>query len=126
MTFEARIASYLAHSSITALVGTRAGPVSAGEQPDLPYVAWQRISTTPDETHDVGSTLEEIVVQFSIFASTYASAVTIRRALRSVIEGNHSAGAATYSNAQDLGVDDSLPAYGISCDFTVWHDDSTA
>lgn len=126
MTFETRITSLLSDSAITALVSTRAGPVTGGQQTALPYLVWQRISTVPVEDHGAGTTLEEITIQVSCFASTYAGAVAIRRAVRSVFEANHTEGPITYSNAQDLGFDDSLPAFAVSCDFSVWHDDTTA
>ena len=125
MTFEARMAAWMADSAITALVSTRAYPINAGEQPALPYLIWQRISTAPTEDHEVGTTPEEIGIQVTCFASTHAGAVAIRRAVRSVIEGNHADGPATYSQAQDIGHDDDRRAYAVSCDFSVWHDDAS-
>ena len=123
MTFEARIAGYLANSAITALVSTRAYPITAGEQTALPYLVWQRISTVPVVGHEASTTLEEIGIQVTCFAQTHAGACAIRRAVRSVIEGNHAEGPAVYSNAQDIGHDDNLRVFAVSCDFEIWHDD---
>ena len=123
MTFEARMAAWMGNATITALVSTRAYPISAGEQAALPYLIWQRISTTPVETQEASTTLEEIGIQVTCFASTHAGAVAIRRAVRSVIEGNHAEGPATYSQAQDIGHDDDRRAFAVSCDFSIWHDD---
>lgn len=127
MTFEARMAAYLADSTITALVSTRAYAVSGGEQVALPYLVWQRIASDGTDTHDEDDAkLEEITVQVSCFASTHAAAVALRRAVRAVIARNDAAGPATASNLQDLGHDDDRRAFGVSIDFAIWHDDSTA
>lgn len=116
----------MADSTITALVGTRAYPVSAAEQATQPYIVWQRVSTVPVEDHGEGTTLEEISIQVTCFAASHAAAIAIRRAVRAVIDRNHSDGPAIYENAQDLGVSDDRRSYAVSADFTIWHDDTTA
>jgi len=124
MTIETRITQLLGDVSLTALVGTRAGPVNAGESPALPYLFWQRVSSEPTETHAEPTTLEAIRVQFTAVASTYASACSIRRALRAVMESANSP--IIYNNSTDIGRDDSVGggAYAVSADFTFWHVDA--
>jgi hypothetical protein len=124
VTIEARIAELLGDASLTALVGTRAGPVNAGESPALPYIVWQRVSADPVASHTEATTLEEIRVQFTCVASTYASACQIRRTLRTVLEA--ASGPITYEGATDIGRDDGLSGgiYAVSADFAFWHEDA--
>jgi hypothetical protein len=124
MTLEARIVQLLGDASLTALVGTRAGPVNAGEAPALPYIVWQRVSAAPVDSHTEATTLEEIRVQFTVVAAGYAEACTIRRTMRTVLEA--ATGPVLYEGATDIGRDDGLAGgiYAVSADFAFWHIDS--
>lgn len=120
MTFEQRMQAFFANASITALVGTRAFAVNAGQGVALPYVVWSRVASAPANSHDAVAQLEEHTVQVTAIAATHAQACQVRRAVRSVIEGNHADGPAVYAGSQDIFSDDKN-AYAVSCDFSIWH-----
>lgn len=120
MTFEQRMQAFFSNASITALVGTRSFAVNAGQGVALPYVVWSRVASSLAGSHDAIATLEEHTVQVTAIAETHAAACQIRRAVRSVIEGNHTDGPAVYAGSQDLFSDDKN-AYAVSCDFSIWH-----
>lgn len=120
MTFEQRMQTFLTNATITALVGARSFAVNAGQGVALPYLVWERVVSVPGNSHDPVADLEEHTVQVTAIAATHAQACQVRRAVRSVIEGNHADGPAVYSGSQDIFSDDKN-AYAVSCDFSIWH-----
>lgn len=123
MTFDARMAAFLADPSITALVGARAFAVMTTQHPATPYLFWQRIATVPQDSHDATAQLVEYTVQVTCVSDSYASAAAVRAAVKAVMEGNHAAGPATWSNEQDIFSDD-VNLFSCTVDFTVWHNEA--
>ncbi len=123
MTFDARMAAFLSDASITALVGTRAFAVMTTQHPATPYLFWQRIATVPQDSHDATAQLVENTVQVTCVSDSYASAATCRAAVKAVMEGNHAAGPATWSNEQDIFSNDAN-LFSCTVDFTVWHNEA--
>ncbi len=123
MTIEARMAAFLTHASITALVSSRTYAVNSGPSPTMPYIVWQRVSSERQQSHDAIAGLEAASVQVTCIATTHASATAIRAAVVAVIEGNHSGGPATCENMTDIEVSDELTAYATAADFRIWNSD---
>lgn len=123
MTFDARMAAFLSDASITALVGTRAFAVMTTQHPATPYLFWQRIATVPQDSHDATAQLVENTVQVTCVGSSYADAAAVRAAVKAVMEGNHAAGPATWSNEQDIFSNDAN-LFSCTVDFTVWHNEA--
>ena len=73
-------------STVHAISADRAFPVHAQQDTALPYVVWQRISTTPLNTHDGPAELEDSLVQVTCYGATYTSAYDLRKAVRAIME----------------------------------------
>jgi hypothetical protein len=84
------VAKLEATSAVTDLCGTRIYSVSAPDGVTAPFVIFQHIATTPNETHD-GSTDDGAdfdLIQFSCFAGTPKAARALRDAVVSSLRGS--------------------------------------
>ena len=88
MTLDEAIFTKLsAASAVVALCADRCYPLQVPEGTALPYVAWQRVSTSPIQTHDGASDFEDGAYQFSVFAETFTAAHDLRNAIRAALDG---------------------------------------
>lgn len=80
------------NAPLTAIVGDRVFPAKAPAGAAKPYVTFSRVSTVPTPVHDGISALDDVLIQFSCWADTYAGAhdlaVAVRAALDDVITSN--------------------------------------
>lgn len=81
MTPDEVIASGLSGASITAF------PVIAPADIAPPYVVWQRVACVPVTTHAEQCSLEQSVIQFACYASTYTAAKSLRDQVRALFDG---------------------------------------
>jgi hypothetical protein len=73
-------------SAITTLCGTRIYPAVLPTDPTYPCVLYKLISAKPSPTLST-SGFQRWRVEFDCFGQTYASAVAVRSAIRSTLEG---------------------------------------
>lgn len=83
---EAIFTALSAHAGVTAIAGDRSYPVQAPQSAAAPFNVWQRISSTPVNTHDGAAELDNVLVQFSCYAPTFTQAHDLRRAVRAALE----------------------------------------
>ena len=104
---EAIFTALSAHAGVTAIAGDRSYPVQAPQSAAAPMVVWQRISSTPVNTHDGAAELDNVLVQFACYAPTFTQAHDLRRAVRAALEsvtlGNSASG--IVANVRD-GIED--------------------
>jgi len=86
VTLDEAIFYALTSPGVTAIAGDRSFPVHAQQGVTMPYIVWQRISTTPLNAHDGPAELEDSLIQFSCYAATYTAAYDLRKLLRATIE----------------------------------------
>lgn len=88
MTLDEAIFTRLSSASaVVALCADRGFPIQVPEGTALPYFAWQRVSTTPVQTHEGASDFEAGLYQFSVFAETFTGAHDLRNAIRAALDG---------------------------------------
>ncbi len=73
-------------TALTAAVGNRITPVIAAQNSALPYVVYTLISSTPHDTNQGVSSVDDYRVQFDVYAATYQSAVEVYEKLRTAID----------------------------------------
>ena len=85
---ETSLHSYLANAQtlVSACAG-RIEPVRLPNDPSLPTLTYQVISTTPDATLDGPSGFMEKRIQFSSWGECYGDAKALDEALRTVLDG---------------------------------------
>lgn len=85
---EALYAKLTSAANLTELVSNRVYPVKLPQNPTLPAITYQRVSTSRYHTHDTGfSGLARPRFQFDCYASSYLGAKNLLEALRATLEG---------------------------------------
>lgn len=88
MIDEALYSLLIAYAGLTALVSTRIYPMHLPQQPTLPAVSYQRISSGRRDVHHGGITaVAETIFQVSCWATTLKSAKDIAAAVRTRMHG---------------------------------------
>lgn len=118
-----------AGSATAALVGAtsncRAYPGQAPEKVALPFVVFSGISSEAEVTHDASNDFDQIDVQFSIVAETYAAALAIRKAIRADLADVALAdGEKAVDFTERDGFAEGIDAHVLLLDVTFWHDPS--
>ena len=72
---------------LAALVGTRIYPDIADQSAVAPYIVWQSIATSGDNSHDGARDFVFPLVQFSCWAKTKTGAITLADALLAILDG---------------------------------------
>lgn len=86
MTLEEALRAHLiAHSGLSALVGSRVYPVQVPQNVTLPAMSYQRISTAPTQ-HRNQPVHGRVRMQLDGWASNYAAAVELRTQMRAAME----------------------------------------
>ena len=75
------------HPGLSALIGTRIYPLRMPQNPTLPAVVYQRISTPRTYSHSGYSNLADPRFQFSVWAESYSGALAVAEQLRDAING---------------------------------------
>ncbi len=126
---EAFIAYLLAAGAISTLVSNRVFPFSRRQGSTLPAITVQRIGGAPEVADDGEAGIEEVRMQVDCWATTYAGARELSRAVRdrlSTFRGT--TGGVDFlhvelDNDQDLresGANAAEYLYRVSLDFLVW------
>jgi len=74
----------LANTEISALIGERMYVLQAPQAVEVPYVVYFVVSSMPD--YYSGCIQEDVTIQYSVFAQTYAQARTIANLIRAELE----------------------------------------
>lgn len=77
----------LADSSISAIIADRMYVLQAPQGINTPYVVYLIASETPIYT--VGCVADELIIQYSVFSTTYNQAQSIAKAIRANLENAH-------------------------------------
>lgn len=125
---EALYARLSGAAAITELTSTRIYPYKLPQNPIMPAITYQRVSTSRYHTHDTSgaSGLARPRFQFDCYASSYLGAKQLVEALRGVLEGfNGYVGAqriqgALSQNETDF-YEDVTGLYRRSIDFMIHH-----
>jgi hypothetical protein len=109
------------NGAVQAIVSDRVYPAKAPAGAALPYVTFQRVSTTGDQTHGEVSGLDRASLQFSCWAATYVAAHDLAVAVRASLE-NQTLGSGAKAIFEDAGDLPSLDEYifGRRLDFAFW------
>ncbi len=88
MTFEEALFTYLStHAGLSALVSTRLYPVVLPQGATLPAVTYMRVSTVQMRTFGDPRMGRTARIQFTVWASTYASRLAVAQQLAAALEG---------------------------------------
>ena len=120
MTIEADITTEFAgNSTLNALVAGRNYKGKIPQNPTYPYTFAQRISTSP--VNSLGGSNSKVNARYQIdsFASTYAGAWALARAVRGAMEGA-TLFKALWLDDVDFNYEEDVEGYRIASDFSVW------
>jgi hypothetical protein len=111
----------LADSRFIDLAGTRLYPTILPDEPQLPAVTYQRITTRRDYTTTGPVSLDRVRLQFDLWASTYSQTKQLQAALLAILE-DRSLYAATAIDSIQLdmatdGYEHDARLYRVSMDF---------
>lgn len=113
----------LADSRFTDLAGTRLYPTILPDDPQLPAVTYQRITTRRGYTTTGPVSLNRVRLQFDVWASAYSQTKQIQAALLAILEDRSLyAGAGIDSVQLDMatdGYEHDARIYRVSMDFIV-------
>lgn len=125
---EGLMAYLKATAGITALVGARIYPLTLPEEPTLPAIVIQRISTPRTLTHDTSGATGDLIsprFQFDAWGTSQAATKAISDALRAALNGK--TGAAGGVTLRAALADEEVPDYNqetglyrTRSDYIVW------
>jgi hypothetical protein len=126
---QEQLRAYLiADATLSGLIGTRLTWGINDQDAAMPRVTLQRISGAPEYSDEGEVSLGQARVQVDCFATTYAGAVAISRAIRTRISGaRFTQSGVTFDVFIDAERDDFEPGEGgrdvhrVSMDLIVWH-----
>jgi hypothetical protein len=112
MTIETAI-----YTALSGLASGKVYPLVAPEKVTAPYIVYSRISSTPENTLDGGSTIDLVRIQVDTYANTYSACKNLAESVRVAMESG--VVKSTMQTDQDLFEPD-LKVYRISQDYYVW------
>lgn len=118
MIEEDIVAALNANAAFSALVGTRLFPLFRPQNSPLPSVAYQRVSTAPENSLLGFSNLEQVRIQFECFAKTVLEAKTLASVLRTAIDAAPSLKATCVYVADDI--DAETRNFRVFVDYNFW------
>jgi hypothetical protein len=121
MSLEADLRTYLlTQTGVTNLVGSRIHPSRLPDNPTLPAVVYQRISTL----HNLASgnvPLTRARIQLDVWADSYAEAVTGAEALHAALDMVSATGIhASFPEDDESGYDESALKHRRRIDMFIW------
>lgn len=130
---EALVAKLLATSSITNLVSDRINWMDRQQGvPDLPALVLTRISQIGQVTNEGPDGLDETTIQFDCLGESFASALSLSRAVKSALVGAKFLQSSVRfqgvfheserDSFEDLGERSPQRIYRVSVDLRLWHD----
>ena len=118
MSFETRMVALLNVGGITAIAGARIYAIEAPPETLAPFVVWQRITSAIEKTHD-GADTQDILVQVSCYAETYAATCALREAVRTALDLGDAEGRTLLRDTRDS-KEQERDLYRSDIDFDVW------
>lgn len=118
MSFETRMVALLNVSGVTALAGPRVYAVEAPQSTTAPFVVWQRITSSVERTHD-GNDSQDILVQVSCYATTFAATCALRDAVRTAMDAGDATGRTLFRDTRDS-KEQERNLFRSDIDFDVW------
>ena len=121
-THTALVAALTADTDITAFIGADGlyfGTVPAGAA--FPYVVYQQIASSPDQTHVGASGATERTYQFACFAGTAAQAIELRDAIIAALDGValSTGEVPTLQDERDGNFDEAVEVFRADADFII-------
>lgn len=128
MTIEAVLATRLIEATGLAYLGGRVYPKHLPENTPYPAIAYHRISTPREHSHDGPSGLAHPRFQFDLYARTYAGISELAEGVRASLDGYKGLLGGVdvqgvFLEDDDDGYDDDLEVFWRRLDFTVWHNE---
>jgi hypothetical protein len=114
------------NAGIAALVSTRVYPMMLPQEPTLPAITYQRISTPRVTAHDGGTGLEYPRFQFDVYAATYAGARALAKLLVALFNAKKSAvttGTVTFVESDRDNYDPDTGVFRRMVDVVLWCND---
>ena len=105
-------------AGITAIAGARVYALEAPAETQAPFVVWQRITSSVERTHD-GADTQDILVQISCYAKTFAVTCALREAVRTALDLGDAEGRTLFRDTRDS-KEQGLDLYRSDIDFDVW------
>lgn len=128
---EAGLYAYLAaDAGVSGLVGTRIYPLLLPQEPTLPALVYQRISTNPlGHSHDGPNHLTRVRMQLRCHGATLLAAKTLADAVRDALDGYSGAmGTVTVQSVfrEDEGDDDEpeTGSWSVRADYMIVYDEA--
>lgn len=124
MTLESQLYRILsADSGVSALVSARIYPLVIPQDVALPAIAYQRISGPRDHDQLGPTGLQEARMQFTVQASSYASAKAVSEAVRAALDGfgGKSGILATFLENEFDSDSDRLDSVTVRADYKLWY-----
>ena len=116
-------------AGVSALVGTRIYPLLMPQEPTLPAIVYQRISTVPlGQSHQGGNHLNRARMQLACHATTILAAKQLAQAVWRALDGD----SGTWSNvtvqsclrANELdGYEPEVEAYRVTADYLIVYEE---
>jgi hypothetical protein len=113
MTIETQI-----YTALSGLASNKVYPMVAPDKITAPFIVYSRLSSTPENTLDGGSTIDLVRIQVDTYENTYSAVKLLAESVRLAMESNVLL-KATLQSEQDLFEPD-LKFYRISQDYYVW------
>lgn len=108
----------LADADVIDLIGSRVHPMRMPQRGSLPAVVYQRVSMTPVNSIAGDSGLDNVRLQVTCWARTYAQAVDLAAKVRSAITSSANLKALTET---ELDTEDAeTRSYGVITDYHIW------
>jgi len=111
------VIALLADPDVVDIIGTRLYPMRIPQNGSLPAAVYQRISAVPVTSMDGDSGLDDIRIQISCWAATYAQAVDLASKIRTAI---NSSSLKSRTNGIIDNEDPETKNYGVIQDFSMW------
>lgn len=105
---EAQILDALASGSPNTSAGARVYANRANQGAAAPYVVFQRVGVTPNDSIDRPSTLDQVRLQVDCWATTIDGAAALGRQVRSILEADHPFKARLRNQLDDFDVETKL------------------
>ena len=121
-THSAIVAAIAASTAVTSFIGPDGlyfGTVPGGTA--FPYVVYQQIASSPDQSHSGPSGATERTYQFACFAATAFDAIALRDAVIAALDGVALATGEvpTLQDERDGNFDESVETFRADCDLII-------
>lgn len=104
-------------STLTGLVGGRVYPLIAPDKPTTPFIVYQNVANSPENTLADGVPINNTRIQLDCYASSYAAVKALAASLQAAMA------AAAFTNIQLMNQDlyePDVKLYRVQFDYSLW------